>query len=107
MHPLLSAYPLLSTYTLPAFNPFLLSAFVSRIVSIKNLHALRVELTLSRKLQENPLLQPTGDTMATGGAIIIGELMAIGEAEVQRVQTTLDGAIIASRNGRIVCWVSS
>ena len=50
--------------------------FVNRIISIKQLHALRVELTLLRKLQENRLLQPTGDVTATGEAIITGELMA-------------------------------
>ena len=34
--------------------------------------------------------------MATGETIIIGELMATGEAEVQSVQTTLDGRIVGS-----------
>ena len=86
---------MLSTYTLPVFNPFLLSAYVSHILSIKNLHALRVELKLSRKLQENRLLQPTEDAMATGGEVIIGQLMPAGEDEVQSVQTTLDGGIVA------------
>ena len=62
---------------------------------------------LSRKLQENRLLQPTEDAMATGGEIIMGELMAAGEAEVQSVQTTLDGGIVASRDSRFVCWPSS
>ena len=59
-----------------------------------------MELKLLRKLQENRLLQPTGDAMATGGAIIIGELMATGEAEVQCVQTTLSGGIVSSRDRR-------
>ena len=90
---MLSAYPLLSAHTLPAFNPFLLSAYVYSIISIKQLHALRVELKLLRKLQEDRLLQPTGDTMATGKAIITGELMATGEAELHSVQTMHDGRI--------------
>ena len=77
------------------------------MISIKNFHALRVELKLSRKLQENRLLQPTEDAMATGGEIIIGVLMATGQAEVQRVQTTLDGGIVTSQDGRFVCWPSS
>ena len=42
-----------------------------------------MELKLLRKLQENRLLQPTGDVLATGGAIIGGELMATGETEVK------------------------
>ena len=58
-------------------------------------------------LQENRLLQPTGDAMTTGGAIIIGELMATEEAEVRSVQKTLDGGIVASHDGRFVCWPSS
>ena len=62
-----------------------------------------MELKLARKLQEDRLLQPTGDAMATGGAIIIGELMmATGEAEVQSVQTTRDGRIVALLVGRLV-----
>ena len=52
------------------------------------------------------MLQPTGDAMATGGAIIIGELMTTELAEVQSVQTTLDGGIVASRDGRFLCWPS-
>ena len=96
--PLLSAYSLVSAYTLPAFNPF----FIKRIRVSRNLHVLRVELKLSRKLQENRLLQPTGDAMGTGGAIIKAELIATGEAEVQSIQTMLDGGIVASRNGRFV-----
>ena len=36
--------------------------------------------------------------MATRKVIVIGELMAIGEAEIQSFQTTLDGGIIASRD---------
>ena len=62
---------------LPAFNPLVLSTYVHHIISIKHLHALRVELKLLRKLQENRLLQPTGDAMATGEVTITGELMAI------------------------------
>ena len=41
--------------------------------------------------------------MATGEAIIIGELIAIGEAEVQSGQTTLDGGIDALRDCRFAC----
>ena len=74
---------------------------MSRIISIKNLHTLGMELKLSRKLQEN------GDAMATGGAISTGELRATGEAEVQSVQTTLDGGNVASRDRRFACWPSS
>ena len=66
-----------------------------------------MELKLSRKLQENRLLQPTEDAIATGGAIIIGELMATGEAEVQGDQTTCDGGIVASQDRSFVCWSSS
>ena len=62
-----------------------------------------MELKLSRKLHENQLLQSTGNAMATTRAIIIGELMATGEAEVQSVQTTFDGGIVASLDGRFVC----
>ena len=104
---MLSTYSLLSAYTLPALNPFLLGAYASRKISIKNLHALRVELKLSRKLQEAQLLQPTGDVMATGGVISTGQLMATGEAEVQSVPTMLDGGIVASRDHHFACWPSS
>ena len=38
--------------------------------------------------------------MSSGEAIITGELMATGEAEVQNVQTVRDGGIIASRDHR-------
>ena len=37
----------------------------------------------------------------------MGELMAIGEAEVQSVQTTREGGIVASRDRRFVCLPSS
>ena len=50
------------------------------------------------------MLQSTGDTTTTGEAIIAGELMAIGQAEVQSVQTTQDGGIIASRDRHFACW---
>ena len=40
----------------------------------------------------------TGEVMATGEGIITGELMATGEAEIQGVQTTLIGVIVASRD---------
>ena len=53
------------------------------------------------------MLQPTGDTPATGEAIIRGELIATGQTEVQSVQTTHDGGIVASRDRRFVCWPSS
>ena len=43
-----------------------------------NPHALRVEVKLLKKLQKNRLLQRAGDAMATGEAIIRGELMATG-----------------------------
>ena len=65
-----------------------------------------MELKLLRKLQENRLLQPTGDTTATGEAIITGELMATGQAEVQSVQTTRVGLIVTSRDRHFVCWPS-
>ena len=77
------------------------------IISIKHLHALRMELKLLRKLQENRLLQLTGDATATGEAIITRELMATGQTEVQSVQTMRDGGIVASRDHRFVCWLSS
>ena len=38
--------------------------------------------------------------MATGEAIITAEVMTTGEAEVQSVQTTLDGGIVASKAKR-------
>ena len=53
---------------------------------------------------ENRLLQPTGDAMATGEAIITAELMAAGEADVQSIQTTRDGGIVASRDRCFACW---
>ena len=104
---MLSEYHLLSAYTLSGFNSFLLSAYASRIISIKNFNALtlRAELKLTRKLQENRLLQPTGDAIATGGARIVGELVAIGEAAVQSVQTKLDCGIIPSRDG--LCGIAA
>ena len=77
------------------------------VISIKHLHALGVELKMLRKLQVNRSLQPTGDTMATGEAIITIDLMATGEAEVQSVQTTHVGGIVASRDRRFACWPSS
>ena len=51
---LLSAYSLFSAYTLPAFNPSILSAYSYRIVLINylHIHVLRLELTLLRWLQE-------------------------------------------------------
>ena len=92
---------------LPAFNPFLLSAYVYRIIRIKHLHALRVELKLLRKLQENRLLQPTGDATVTAEAKNTGELMATGQAEIQCVQGKRGGAIVALWDRRFVCWSSS
>ena len=71
------------------------------------MNALRVELKLLRKLKENRSLQPTGDATVIGEAIITCELMATGQPEVQSVQTTRDGGIVASRNCRFVCWPSS
>ena len=41
------------------------------------------------------MLQPTGDVMASGGAIITEQLMATGQAKVQSVRTMLDGGIVA------------
>ena len=67
---------------LPAFNPFVLGAYAYRIISVKHLHALGVELKLLRQLQENQLLQPTEDVMATGEGKITEELMATGDAKV-------------------------
>ena len=58
---------------------------------IISINALRVELKLLRKPQENPLLQPTRDVMATGEVIITGELMATEQAKIQSVQSTRDG----------------
>ena len=45
--------------------------------------------------------------MATGEVITTEELMGAGQAEVQSVQTTHDGGIIALRDRRFVCWPSS
>ena len=73
------------------------------IISIKHLPTHGVELKLLRKLQENQLLQPTGDTLATGEAKITGELMA----EVQSVQTVRDGRSVALQDHRFACWLSS
>ena len=42
--------------------------------------------------------------MATEETIVTGELMVTGEAEVQSVQTRLDGRIIASLAGRLASW---
>ena len=33
--------------------------------------------------------------------------MATGEAELQSVQTTIDGGMVASRDGSFACWPSS
>ena len=60
-----------------------------------------------RMLQENRLLQPTGDATATGERIITGDVMATGQTEVQSVQTMRDGRIVASRDRRFVFWPSS
>ena len=49
------------------------------------------------------MLQPTGDAMATVEGIITGELMAIGQAEVQNVQTMRDTGIVASWDRHFVC----
>ena len=53
------------------------------------------------------MLQSTGDAMATRRAIIIEELMATGEVEVQSVQTMLVGGLVALQDGRFICWPSS
>ena len=45
--------------------------------------------------------------MATGETITTGELMATGEAEVQSIQTTLDGGIVASRDRSLASWPST
>ena len=39
--------------------------------------------------------------MAIAGAIITGEVMAIGEAEVQSVQAILDGVIVTTIAGHL------
>ena len=46
------------------------------------------------------MLQPTGDMTAMEEAIITGELMATGQAEIQSVQTTRDSGIVTLRNRR-------
>ena len=102
-------YPLLSTYTLPAFYPFALSAYIPVRVShnIKHLHTLGVELIEAAELATvNQLLQPTGDAMATEEAIITAKLMATGEAEAQSVQTTRDRgrSCLSSTSGS--CWTN-
>ena len=76
------------------------------MISIKQLHALTMELKLLGKLQENRLLQPTGDATATGEAIITGELKATGQAEIRSVQTTRDSGIVVLPDRRFVCWQS-
>ena len=45
--------------------------------------------------------------MAMGEAVITGQLMATGEAEIQSVQTTCDGVMVTLRDHRFVCWPSS
>ena len=105
---MLDAYPLLSAYKLLAFDPFFIKRiYTSRIIIIKNLHALKLELKLLRKLQENRLLQPTGDAMGTGHVMIIGGLMPTGEAEVQSVQTMLYGEFLTLRDVHFLCWPPS
>ena len=42
--------------------------------------------------------------MATGEAIITGELMATGEVELHSVQITRAGSIVASWDNRFACW---
>ena len=66
-----------------------------------------MELKLLRNLQENQLLQPTGDATATGEAIITGELMATGQGKVRSVQTMCDGGIVALWDRRFACWPSN
>ena len=44
-----------------------------------------MELKLLRKLQENLVLQPTGDATATGEVIITGELMATVDRQKNEV----------------------
>ena len=53
------------------------------------------------------MLQPTGDVMATGEAVITEELMATGEAELHSVQTMCDGKIVVSQDRHFACWPSS
>ena len=45
--------------------------------------------------------------MATGKAIITGELMATGQSKVQSVQKTRDGEIVTLLDRRFVYWPSS
>ena len=87
-------------YTLPTFNPFVLSAYEYHIISIKRLHALGVGGVEAAQIavQENQMLHPTGNVIATEEAIIAGEFMATGEAEVQSVQAMHDGRVIASQD---------
>ena len=42
--------------------------------------------------------------MATGEAVVTGELIATGEADIQ---TMRDGRIVASRDRCFACWLSS
>ena len=45
--------------------------------------------------------------MASGQAIITGKLTAIGQAELNTVQTTCDGRITALQDRCFACWPSS
>ena len=68
-----------------------------------------MELKLSRKLPENRLLHPTGNAMATGGAIIIGELkQRFMAASLLRGMVALFAGRLASLAGSpLACWPSS
>ena len=79
-----------------------------RLLSIKHLYTLRVELKLLIQLHENQLIQPTGYATATGEATITGEVMATGLTEIQSVQKMCDDGIIVTLWDRcFVCWPSS
>ena len=77
------------------------------IISIKHLHAIRVELEL--------LIIATGDAIATANRRHDGHrrgdnyrrVEATGLTEIQSVQTMRDGRMVASRDRHFVCWLSS
>ena len=50
------------------------------------------------------MLQPTGDALASGEAIITRELMATGEAELHIFQTMRNGRIVVSQDSCFACW---
>ena len=74
-----------------------------------------MELKLPRKLQENRLLQPTGEATAMGEEIITGELMGTGQTKIQSVQAKRDGewiaalfaGCLASSAGSLLCLLAA